>query len=54
MWRLRLGLKQYQLAARLGVPQTIIYEIEVGKRQLSPELEHKISQVLKGVEDEKT
>ncbi len=53
VWRLKLGLKQYQLAARIGVPQTIIYEIEVGKRQPSPGLESQIYRVLKELENEK-
>ncbi len=44
--RIKAGLKQYQVAAKVGVPQTIICEIEMGKRVVSPELLKRILGVL--------
>jgi transcriptional regulator with XRE-family HTH domain len=44
--RIKAGLKQYQVAAQVGVPQTIICEIETGKRAVSPDLLRRILGVL--------
>ena len=44
--RLRAGLKQYQLAARLGISSTQLCEIELGRKVLSPELARQITQIL--------
>lgn len=46
--RLRTGLKQYQLAAKVGITPTQLCEIEAGRRQPSPELLKRIFQVIKG------
>ncbi len=35
--RLRAGLKQYELAARVGIPPTQLCEIEMGRRELPPD-----------------
>ncbi len=40
--RLRAGKKQYEVAAHLGVCQTVLCEIEGGKRKLSPKLRDRI------------
>ncbi len=44
--RLRAGLKQYELAARLGISSTQLCEIELGRKVLSPELARQITQIL--------
>lgn len=36
--RLRAGLKQYELAAKVGIASTQLCEIEAGRREVSPEL----------------
>lgn len=36
--RIKAGLKQYEVAAQLGMPQTTLSEIELGKREVSHEL----------------
>jgi transcriptional regulator with XRE-family HTH domain len=46
--RLRIGLKQYELAAKIGIAQTQLSEIETGRRQPSPELRQRILQATKG------
>jgi transcriptional regulator with XRE-family HTH domain len=51
--RIRAGLKQYVVAAQLGVPQTILSEIETGKRAVSPELLERILGVLGAAYSEK-
>ena len=45
--RLRAGLKQYELAARLGISSTQLCEIELGRKVLSPELAQRITEILK-------
>lgn len=40
--RLRAGIKQYQLAAQLGITPIHLSEIENGRREASPELIAKI------------
>ena len=40
--RLKAGLKQYELAARLHITQTVLSEIELGKRPLTTEMETRI------------
>lgn len=44
--RLKARLKQYELAAKLGISTTQLCEIETGRRQPSPELAQKIERVL--------
>ena len=45
--RLKARLKQYELAARLGISTTKLCEIETGRRQPSPELVQQIERVLR-------
>lgn len=45
--RLRAGLKQYELAAKVGIAATQLCEIEAGRRELSPELLERILGVIK-------
>jgi transcriptional regulator with XRE-family HTH domain len=44
--RLRAGLKQYELAAKVGITQTKLSEIECGRLQPSPELLQRVLQVI--------
>jgi len=46
--RLRAGLKQYQLAAKVGITQTKLSEIECDRLQPSPEL---LRRVLDAIEE---
>jgi len=51
--RLKARLKQYELAATLGISTTKLCEIETGRRQPSPELAEKIERVLRELQVEK-
>jgi transcriptional regulator with XRE-family HTH domain len=51
--RLKAGLKQYELAAKLGISTTQLCEIETARRQPSPELAEKIKRVLQELQAEK-
>jgi len=51
--RLRARLKQYELAAKLGISPTRLCEIETGRRQPSPELAQEIEKVLRELHAEK-
>ena len=44
--RIRAGVKQYRLAAQLGVPQSTLCEIESEKKPLEPQLLGKILRIL--------
>lgn len=44
--RIKARLKQYEVAARLGMPQTILSEIEAGKREISPEVFVRIEKII--------
>ena len=44
--RIRVGLRQYVLAAALGIPQSTLCEIEAGKLPLEPQLLGKILRIL--------
>ena len=44
--RIRVGLRQYELAARLGITQVRLSEIECGRRRLTPELSQHIMEAL--------
>lgn len=46
--RIKAGLKQYELAAKVGIAPTQLCEFERGRRELSPELLRRILQVIKG------
>ena len=50
--RLRAGIKQYELAARVGIGATQLSEIEQGRRPITPELREKIKKVLNEVRTE--
>lgn len=45
--RIKAGLKQYELAARVGIGPTKLSEIETGRREVSPELLERILGVIK-------
>lgn len=45
--RLRAGLKQYEMAAKVGIASTQLCEIETGRREVSPELLERILGVIK-------
>lgn len=36
--RIKAGLKQYELAAKVGISVTKLCEIEMGRRKVNPEL----------------
>ncbi len=44
--RLKAGLKQYELAQLLGVPATIICDLERGRRPITPEVEKRIKRAI--------
>jgi ribosome-binding protein aMBF1 (putative translation factor) len=44
--RRKAGLKQYQLAARLGVSHTVVCDIERGRRSVSPEMAERLREAL--------
>ncbi len=44
--RLRAGLKQYQMAARLGISSTQLCEIEMGRKTPSPELANEMARII--------
>jgi transcriptional regulator with XRE-family HTH domain len=46
--RIRAGLRQYQVAARVGILPNKLSEIEAGRRRPSPELLERILRVIKG------
>ena len=50
--RLRPGIKQYELAARVGIGATQLSELEQGRHPLTPELREKIKKVLDEVRTE--
>ncbi len=51
--RIKSGLKQYELAARVGIGPTQFSEIENGRREPSPQLLEHILKVIRGKEDVK-
>lgn len=48
LMRLKIGLKQYELAQLLGVPPTIICDLERGRRSITPEIEERIKEAISG------
>ena len=50
--RLRVGLKQYELAAEIGINATALSEMESGRRTISPEIARKIALVLEKYQKE--
>lgn len=49
--RIRAGLRQYQVAAKVGIPATKLCEIEAGRRQPSYDLLQRILQAIEGNDD---
>ncbi|MCP4611905.1 MAG: helix-turn-helix transcriptional regulator [Planctomycetes bacterium] len=47
--RIKLGLRQYKVAADVGIAPCRLSEIETGRREPSPEL---LARILKVLEDE--
>ncbi len=47
--RLRVGLKQFELAAKVGIASTQLCEIETGRREASPELLERILTAISSV-----
>lgn len=52
--RIRAGLRQYEVAASVGILANRLSEIEAGRRRPSPELLERILQVIKGNHDGQT
>ena len=44
--RLKSGLKQYEIAQQLHVPQTVICDMERGRRSITPEMETKLKEAI--------
>jgi transcriptional regulator with XRE-family HTH domain len=44
--RHQAGLRQYQLAALLGVTQTLLCDLERGRRPITPDAEQRIRQAI--------
>ena len=49
--RVRVGLKQYRLAQALGVPPTVVWQIESGRRPVTPERAAEILSAIKDLAD---
>lgn len=45
--RLKAGLKQWELADRLGVSGTVVCDLERGRRLITPEIEARIRNAIK-------
>lgn len=52
--RIRVGLRQYEVAAKVGITATKLCEIEAGRSKASDELFMRILQVIKGYQDGQT
>lgn len=46
--RLKAGLRQYDVAARVGIPPNRLSEIESGRRQPPPEILQRILDIIGG------
>ena len=44
--RIKAGIRQYKLAAHLGIPQSTLSEIESGKKLLPEQLRKKLREIL--------
>lgn len=44
--RIKTGLKQYEVAARVGISASRLCEIELGRRKVSPDLMARICKAL--------
>ena len=49
--RIKARLKQYEVAARVGIGPTQLCEIEMGRRVPSPQLVDRIRKVIRGNDD---
>jgi len=49
--RIEAGLRQYEVAAKVGIAATKLCEIETGRREPSEDLVQRILQVIKGNHD---
>ena len=49
--RVRAGVKQYEMAAALGICQTRLSAIENGRSKLTPEVEIRLRQILAELAD---
>lgn len=47
--RLRSGMRQYELATKLGIPQGRLSEMESGRREIPPEILQQIDEILGGI-----
>ncbi len=52
--RIKAGLRQYEVAASVGILPNRLSEIEAGRRRPSPELLERILQIIKGNHDGQT
>lgn len=46
LWRISLGIRQYELSAQLGIAQCRLSQVEAGLRRLPPPQELKLRQLL--------
>lgn len=53
LMRLKAGLKQYELAQLLGIPATIVSNLERGKNTITPEVEKRIREAIKQAQNRK-
>lgn len=51
LFRIWTGLRQYELAARVGIPATKLCEIEAGRREASTDL---VARILAVIEEKKS
>lgn len=52
--RIRAGLRQYEIAAQLGIHPCQLSEIEAGRRQPSEEVLQRLLQIFSQIENAKT
>lgn len=52
--RLKAGLKQYEIAAVMGISPTIICDIERGRRSITPEIVKHIREAINEAKNRKT
>lgn len=47
LFRICVGLRQYEVASRIGIPATKLCEIEAGRREAPPDLVAQILETIK-------
>ena len=52
LMRIKRGLRQYEVAAKVGIAPCRLSEIEIGRREPSPELLKRILEVIEAKESE--